>query len=172
MQKPKKFPWIPAIAVGILVLGGACLTTACKKKNEAPAAVPVATPDPNGEGVRPDVRAYIEATYPDSAKTRAALFQDAKVMEKALADAGDKQLSIQHANELSRANNCLWYVRESSDDAVEIGDKLLSAILNTDERITAYLKYDEHLKGGFFEDPIPYDERSTTCDIDPATLPN
>lgn len=167
MQKPKKFPWIPVIVVGILVLGGACLTTACKKSE-----APVATPDPNGEGVRPDVRQYIEATYPDSAKTRAALFQSAKVVEKALADSNNKQLSIQHANELSQANNCLWYIREPSDDAVEIGDKLLSVVLNTDERNTAYLKYDEHLRGGFFEDPIPYDERATTCDINPATLPN
>ncbi len=166
--------WILTALVGILVLGGGCLLTACSR-SDSPGAAPTgpsaAAPDPNGEGVRPDVRAYIEATYPNSAKTRAALFQDAKVVEKALADANDKQLSIQHADESNRANTCLRYVRESTDDAYTIANSLLSVILNTDARNKAYFIYNDQLGGEVFGS-IPFDQRASACDVNPLTLPN
>lgn len=163
--------WILTIVVGIFVLGGACLTTGCNR-NDSPGAAPVvAPPDPNGVGVRPDVRAYIEATYPSSAKTRAALFQDAKAVEKALADASDKQLSIQHAEESNRANTCLWYTFGTVNAYGKAQDNLRPVILNTDARNKAYFIYNEQLGGEVFGD-IPYDQHVSACDINPSTLPN
>ena len=133
---------------------------------------PVTAPsDPNGEGVRDDVRAYVEATYPHSAKTRAALFQYAKVMEKALADANDKELSIQHAEEDERAGACLWYTFGSVDTYGKAEDDLRPIILNTDERNMAYFKYNNQLGGEVFKG-IPYGQRASACDIDPSTLSN
>ncbi|MFZ2719449.1 MAG: hypothetical protein WAZ27_01115 [Minisyncoccia bacterium] len=162
--------WILTILVSILVLGGACLATGCSK-NDSPGAVPAGASDPNGAGVREDVRAYIEATYPDSAKTRAALFQYAKVMEKALADASNKQLSIQHAEESNRASTCLLYIRTATDDAREVRLKLMPVVLNTDARNKAYFTYNDQLGGQVFMG-IPYDQRVSACDINPSTLPN
>lgn len=170
-QQGRGRTWILSIVVGILVLGGACLTTACNRHDSSGAAPAVATSDPNGEGVRPDVRAYIEATYPSSAKTRAALFQYAKVTEKALTDANDKNLSIQHADESNRANSCLWYVRAVTDDARAIRLNLMPIILNTDARNKTYFIYDAQLGGEVFG-AVPYDQRASACDINPSTLPN
>ncbi len=171
MQQQKRFPWALTTLVSALVIGGVFLVTGCNR-NDSPGTAPVMGPsDPNGEGVRPDVRQYIEATYPNSAKTRAALFQDAKAVEKALADANDKNLSIQHAEESNRANTCLRYVRESTDDAYTTANSLLSVILNTDARNKAYFIYNDQLGGQVFMG-IPHDQRASACDINPSTLPN
>lgn len=163
------------LSIGMTVLGAGILLVACSKDSPVTqtAIAPSATApsDPNGAGVREDVRRYIETTYAGSAKTRAALFQYAKVTEKALADAGNKQLSIQHANESNRANTCLWYVRDSTKDARAIRLGLMPIILNTDDRNKAYLTYDSQLGGEVFLD-IPYNQRASACDIDPSTLAN
>ena len=166
------------IGASIIVFGSAWFLTGCgggsSSDNNPPPVVPpiaVAPSDPNGVDVRENVRQYIEATYPESARARAALFQYAKVMEKALADASDKQLSIQHAEESNRANTCLWYTFGTVSEYGEAQDKLQYVILNTDERNQAYLMYDEQLGGEVFKG-IPYDQRATACDIDPATLAN
>ena len=174
-QKLQGRTWKLLTGVILLILG-VVLIVACSK-DSAPqevGTVPttvVAPSDPNGEGVRPDVRAYIETTYPNSAKTRAALFQYAKVTELALADANNKQLSIQHATEVDRANTCLWYVRDLTDDARSISRALMLVILNTDGRNKAYITYNEQLGGEIFPG-IPYDQRASACSINPATLPN
>jgi hypothetical protein len=174
MKQPKKFPWALTTLVSILVVGGAFLITGCSR-NDSPTATPgapsAAAPDPNGEGVRPDVRTYIETTYPNSAKTRAALFQDAKVIEKALADAANKQLSIQHADESNRASTCLWYTFGTVEASVKARREMQSVILNTDARNKAYFIYNEQLGGEVFGD-IPYDQHVSACDINPSTLPN
>ncbi len=165
-----KFRWVLTIGVIIFAIGGTCLLTACPDSSGSNA--PVAAPsDPNGAGVRPNVRSYIEATYQNSAKTRAALFQSAKVVEKALVDANNKDLSIQHAEESNRASTCLWYTFGSVDAYAKAQDGMMAVTLNTDERNKAYLVYNDQLGGQVFLG-IPYDQRVTACDINPSTLPN
>ncbi|OHA86005.1 MAG: hypothetical protein A2591_02385 [Candidatus Yonathbacteria bacterium RIFOXYD1_FULL_52_36] len=187
-QQPKKWKVGLAIGAGIIVLGSACLLTGCGGGSssggstpptttppvESPPAVtpPVEAPsDPNGAGLPENVRRYIETTHQDSAKARAALFQYAKVMEKALADANDKQLSIQHGEESDKALACLQYTYGSVDAARTVRLDLKSIILNTDERNKAYFTYNDQLGGEVFKG-IPYDQRASACDIDPSTLPN
>lgn len=175
-QQPKKWKLGLAIGAGIIVLGATCLITGCGGGSSGANTPPVVTPplvgpsDPNGAGVREDVRQYIEATYPMSAKTRAALFQYAKVKEKELADANDKQLSIQHGEEADKALACSEYTI-GFDAARTAQIDLLPLILNTDERNKAYFAYNDQLGGEVFKG-VPYDQRASACDIDPSTLPN
>lgn len=189
MSKKKKITL--ATVAGILVLGG--LLAACNGGgSSSPAGTgggttppPVTeeptdnTPpptayvpyDPNGEGLPLNVRQYIEETYPDSARKRAALFQYAKVMEKALTDAHSKDLSIQHAREDDLAGACLWYTFGTVGAYGDAEEKLRPIILNTDERNMAYFTYNDQLGGQVFKG-IPHDERASACDINPASLPN
>ncbi|OHA80101.1 MAG: hypothetical protein A2675_01185 [Candidatus Yonathbacteria bacterium RIFCSPHIGHO2_01_FULL_51_10] len=167
-----------ALGAGILVLGGACALTSCGGGSSSGSSTPpvvIVPSDPNGENVYQPARQYIEATYQDSAKKRAALFQYAKVVEKALADSGDKQLSIQHAEEAGRASECLTYTLGDDVSAAhasyEMKKDLRSIILNTDERNKAYFAYNDQLGGEVFKG-TPNSQIATTCDISPATLPN
>jgi len=183
MKQSKKLGLATIVAGIIIVFGSTCLVTGCGGGssggndsgggNQPPVTPPPvdAPSDPNGAGLPDHVRIYVESTHPNSAKTRAALFQYAKVMEKALADANSKPLSVQHAEESNRANTCIWYVAGSVRDGIEIGDRLIEVILNTDERNKAYFTYNDQLGGQVFKG-IPYDERALACDIDPSTLPN
>ena len=140
-----------------------------------PTPPPVVVADPNGENVRPDVRVYIESTQPESAKTRAALFQYAKAMEKAITDADNKELSIQHGQETMRASECLTYTLgddvRAVDESYKIELELLPIILNTDERNLAYFTYNDQLGGEVFRG-TPHAQIASACDINPADLPN
>ena len=163
-----------ALGAGIIVLGGACALTSCGGGSSSGSSTPpvvIVPSDPNGENVYQPARQYIEATYQDSAKKRAALFQYAKVVEKALADSGNKQLSIQHAEEANRTNTCLWYTFGSVSAYGDAQDDLMPIILNTDERNKAYFAYNDQLGDEVFKG-IPYDQRASACDIDPSALPN
>jgi hypothetical protein len=167
-QAKKSKSWfIIGSCITVLVFG--LLLSGCGGSSGDNDLSPTVMSDPNGEGVRKVVRKSIEMTHADSAKKRAALFQHAKVVEKALVDADDKQLSIQHANESNRANTCLWYTFGSVTAYGNAQDRLKSVILNTDERNKAYLMYDSQLSGEVFKG-IPYEERAGACDIDPTTL--
>lgn len=178
MSKKKKLTL--ASVAGVLVLAG--LLAACNGGGSSSVGTPNSggnTPppaayvpyDPNGEGLPLHVRQYVEETYPDSARKRAALFQYAKVMEKALADANDKELSIQHARESDKALACLQYTQGSVEAARAVRLELKSVILNTDERNETYFTYNDQLGGQVFEG-IPYDERASACDTNPSSLPN
>lgn len=105
--------------------------------------------DSDHDGVRDDVQRYIALTYPDSAKTRAALTQDAKVVQSELLDANSKQLSMQHSDEDDKASACLNYL-VGLDNSITMQKNLESVILNTDDRSRAYFKYDDQLGGEVF----------------------
>lgn len=164
-QQPKKLKSLISIWASIIALSSLLLLSGCGSDDSSSAGAS----DPNGEGVRAEVRKAIETTHPDSAKERAALFQYARVMEKILADAGDKQLSIQHANESNRANDCLWYTFGTVSAYGAAQDNLKSVILASDERNTKYLLYNKEVDYVVFKE-IPFDQRADACDIHPSTL--
>ncbi|PIP27380.1 MAG: hypothetical protein COX30_02220 [Candidatus Moranbacteria bacterium CG23_combo_of_CG06-09_8_20_14_all_39_10] len=128
----------------------------------------VAGIDSDGDGVRDDIQRYIAMTHPDSEKKRAALTQDVKVLQQSLLDADNKELSMKHAEEGHRSSACaehLLGLRES----IKILDDLRAQLLNTDERIRAYFRYDKQLGDEVFS-LIP--NELSACDFDPAALAN
>ncbi|OHA83265.1 MAG: hypothetical protein A2937_03895 [Candidatus Yonathbacteria bacterium RIFCSPLOWO2_01_FULL_47_33b] len=189
-MEPKKsiFKYALGIILGVLALAGVCSISGCgggggSSSGEVSSTTPVPTPKPapvipditptdtNGVGLPLHVRQYIEATHPNSAKERAALFQYAKVVEAALVDAQDKVKSVQHGREADLAITCLVYTFGSVEAMDKPQVELKSVILNTDERIKAYFAYNDKLGGEVFHG-TPYDQRASTCAVNPSTLPN
>ncbi len=131
--------------------------------------------DSDNDGVRDDIQRYIELTYPDSAKTRAALRQYAKAANDALENAEDKRTSINNAYKANRSQECLYFIfREkegSADSAYKVRRKLHARILNTRERTSAFFDFNDHLGGeAFSTTPLKLQHRS--CEFDPDSLPN
>ncbi len=124
--------------------------------------------DSDHDGVRDDVQRYIAQTYPNSAKTRAALTQDAKVVQSELLDANSKQLSMQHSDEEDKAASCLNSLA-GLDNSINMQKKLEAVILNTDDRNRAYFKYNDQLGGEVFS-LLPDD--SSYCAFDVNTMSN
>jgi hypothetical protein len=125
--------------------------------------------DSDNDGVRDDVQRWIALTYPNSAKTRAALTQGTINVQQALLYADDKEHSIQIATDNSRYVECLTYI--FPDDAPDIGAALLAETLNTDSRSRAYLAYDRQLGGQVFHGRR-MDEWKTSCSFDVDSLEN
>ena len=164
------------------------LLVSCAREREslpvanAPPTTPTLPPDPgeagqatvegvdsDRDGLRDDIQRYVELTHSDSAKTRAALTQFARVGQQFLLDANNEQASIGNAREEGRARACLYYVRPS--DATTLESELLSLIVNTDARHRAYLEADAHLGGQVFTIYRP-EEMKSQCAFDPDRLPN
>ncbi len=131
--------------------------------------------DSDNDGVRDDIQRYIELTYPESAKTRAALRQNAKAMNAALESADDKRASINNSYKMDRAQECLYFIfREkegSARPAYNIRKKIDARILNTQERTLVYLDYDAQLGGEVFS-TTPHELEYRSCEFDPDSLPN
>lgn len=126
--------------------------------------------DSDADGVRDDVQRYIATTHPDSEKTRAILTQYAKALQKALLDAGSKELSMQNAEKINLTSECGDFIL-SIEVYRNILKKLRPEILNTDARSKAYLQYDDQLGGEVFRS-IQYDQRASACDFYPESMAN
>lgn len=124
----------------------------------------------NSEGVRDDIYRYIMINYQDSAKTRAVLFQKARVWQNVLLDAGDKAKSMRHAEDFLSANACLRYIHPQ-DSSILI-DSLKSVFINTDTRYKAYRTFDQQIGDQMFNVAASLDERKSACAFDPDSLPN
>lgn len=125
----------------------------------------------NPKDVRDDIYRYIMINHRDSEKTREALFQYAKVVQNALLDANDKQKSVRHGEEMSRASECMNYTAGSVRGAITMVGDLQSVMMNTDERNQAYFTFSDQLGGEVFM-ATPDSQIVSTCAINPATLPN
>lgn len=190
-MEPKKsiFKIALGIILGVLALAGACTVTGCGSGGSGggetvatttpsptptpqPTPIPNITPtDTNGDGLPLKTRQYIEATYPDSARKRAALFQYAKLAEAAITDSRDEAKSVQHGQEYMSTDDCLEYTFGSVDAGRTARLSLDTVILNTDERNEAFLRYNGY-QGTHVFHAAPYDQRAAGCTINPATLPN
>jgi hypothetical protein len=126
--------------------------------------------DSDGDGVRDDIQRHIAITYPDSARTRAALTQNAKAIQNALLEAEDEQASIVLGHERMRAVNCLIHTL-GAETTLSVFDEFRAQMLNTDERSRAYIKADAHRSGQSFP-RVQDSEKSAFCDFNSDALEN
>ncbi len=127
--------------------------------------------DSDNDGVRDDIQRYIELTYPESARKRAALRQYAKAANDALEQADDKRASINNSYKMDRSQECSSFIWGSVIDFASESRKLHAKILNTQERTSTFFDFDDQLGGEVFSSsPIELWDRS--CDFDPDSLPN
>ena len=123
--------------------------------------------DSDQDGLRDDIQRYIALTYPDSAKTRAALRELALVTQKAILEREDERKSLDNADDMTRAMECLRYIQP--ERGREIDYMLLAEILNTAERSKAFLKYNNKLGGHIFKRKKII-EYKTSCKFDPDMM--
>src|SRR5207245_6549121 len=128
--------------------------------------------DADGDGVRDDVQRYIALTYPNSAKTRAALTQSALALEaEVLGVAGSYQ-------PLGDAIDCIHYTLTTGDTDMRGGANarnlylgLRGVVLNTHRRANAYFQTIARF-GSFVRFSTPYLQQVTRCLVSPSSLPN
>lgn len=127
--------------------------------------------DSDHDGVRDDVQRFIVFTHPASEKTRAALMDDARVLQSILITrAGIKQLNDK--------NDCLEAVL-MTDDSDVAGGKLVyntyralkSSVLNTPAKAKAFLQADA-LTGSSVIPSTVFADKMNRCSFNPRTLAN
>lgn len=126
--------------------------------------------DSDNDGVRDDIQRYIALTYPDSAKTRAALTQVAKHMQTELLDANNKQAAIADLTAGVNAMDCLYFI-VGSGNVRTIFNELKARILNTRERSEASILFNQQI-GGQGIGIAPIGERKSRCTFNPDTMEN
>lgn len=134
-----------------LVLGIAWMP-ACdsKKPKESPpkGTVPPALlgEDSDHDGIRDDIKAYVDA-MPESDATKKALQQYSRAFQ-GLISAQNKEESHEAGVRLLDALQCVY--AHDSDNANKVTHELKTRILNTPERLTAYLHATGMLSGMSF----------------------
>jgi hypothetical protein len=127
--------------------------------------------DANANGVRDDIERWIGLNYRESEKTRQALTQTYYPLQNFMihARAGDRDAVYNDMTALQRAGECLDYIR--SDDAHILIEELQSRIVNTSDRVYAYLDSSRMLGGGSFPS-APFSKWNKSCTFDPDALEN
>lgn len=128
--------------------------------------------DSDGDGVRDDVQRYIDLTYLQSAKERAALTQAAIAIQDELMG------SSNGVKEGADALDCIGGTLMTSGADI-VGGKnahdaylgLEAAVLNTPERAKAFAQADS-LPGVVIRFSTPYAQKASRCSIDPTLFPN
>lgn len=125
--------------------------------------------DSDADGIRDDVQRYV-AAYGTSAKVRAAMTQLVKSYQNSLVDGGNQALASLDLLALGYAIDCLYIV--APRNANQIRRDLEAKLLNTRERISAYLaSQGAGLPGNAFRLPTA-ETRGARCLFDPVTFPN
>ena len=127
--------------------------------------------DSDNDGVRDDVQRFIALTYPNSARTRAALTDLAKAMQNLLLDSSDAQQSINNSIALNHALECSIAITGLSA-ATETAKTLRSQVLNTVGRSQAYLIGDGQFSGQFYTLAQTQAQQQALCTFNPDQLPN
>lgn len=146
------------------------LLSGCSKSKHTDPGASVSTEEALTEnGVRKDIEEYIQNTYPDSAKKRAALNSYAQKLQEAYTEVTNVEDAINMETKIINALTC---VEKFGDD---LGNNSPSATVgamtsNTPERLEAQLKYEKFLDGKAFT--MPSLDSEQVCDFDPNLLPN
>lgn len=125
--------------------------------------------DANNNGVRDDIERWIALNYRDSEKTRQALTQTFYTFQNFMVHArqGDRDAVYNDMTALQRSSECLHYIRP--DDAYILVRELKSEVINTSERVYAYLDSSRMLGGGSFPS-APFSKWNQSCTFDPDAL--
>ena len=125
--------------------------------------------DANDNGIRDDIERWIGLTYRDSEKTRLALTQAYYPIQNFMIHArdGDRDAVYNDMTVFQRAGECLDYIR--SDDAHILIEELRARIVNTSDRVYAYLGSSRMLGGGSFPS-APFSKWNQSCTFDPDSL--
>lgn len=138
--------------------------------NPAPAATPVdESMGPNG--IRKDIEAYIDQTYPDSAKKRTALKSYARALQTAYSQVNNEEDAVNMEPQIINALVCVGILGEEeggNSPSRVVEDKTS----NTPERLAEQLRYESFLDGKVFSGPSMSDDPRNVCDFDPTSLPN
>jgi hypothetical protein len=134
--------------------------------------------DSNGDGVRDDIERYIALTYPQSARTRAALTQVALALQSEVIGASTQPLAISDALAWSYATDCLDYVTATGDADVSglrtsmtIANALRTVALNTPSRAQAYFQASGQIGALTYSRP-DFAGLASRCAVNPSSLPN
>ena len=108
----------------------------------------VAGIDADQNGIRDDIDAYIQKTYPTEEQRKAVSQYAKQLQKKLLADTQNKILVKQITNEGSRAIGCI-YERFSNGDSKNgsVVQEILGVTTNTKPRLSAYMQFDKALDG-------------------------
>lgn len=123
--------------------------------------------DSDNDGVRDDIQRYIAIEYPHSEKMRRVLTDKAKADQALILNAHDKEKVLEINVEQDKTIDCLWYIDPGAASANR--KKLKAQMLNTEERIRAWIKADSHLGGMTFRLP---DDDKAQCNFDPDQMEN
>lgn len=123
--------------------------------------------DSDNDGVRDDIQRYIAIEYPNSEKMRRVLTDKAKADQALILNAYDKEKVLEINAEQDKTIDCLWYI--DPEMASTHRKKLQAEMLNTEERIRAWIKADSHLGGMTFRLP---DDKKAQCTFDPDQMEN
>lgn len=127
--------------------------------------------DTDNDGVRDDLERYIALTYPESARTRTAITQEAKALQALVLSSNDSNASIANANAQFRALECLSSILNDQALVRAFSVSLQSHALNTADRSNSYIRSEQYFSGQGYLLPAEADWRSS-CTFDPNNLEN
>jgi len=127
--------------------------------------------DSDGDGLRDDVQRSIALTFPESARTRAAMTQYAVAfLLSLLLGNGDAGALRENAAEVSRSIECIAHVLGADRMSAET-QRLDSLLRNTRPRIDAYITTNARLSGQSFS-ATPRSRWKSSCSFDVDSMEN
>jgi hypothetical protein len=116
--------------------------------------------DADGDHIRDDVAAFIDAEYGNDERKRLMARQYARSVQHGLLYAGDEDRAFEAAHEGSRALRCLN--QQLGVRAAEpIWQEVQARTIDTEERLRAHARLQGTLSGGYFPEP-----RGVVCAFD------
>lgn len=121
--------------------------------------------DADNDGVRDDVQRFIKASYPNSLPQRRAATQFAKHTMASLRtqDGTTPEVHAWAAKDL-RNSECLDFLFGGFSIAVNEQPKIKQAVLNTDARNRAHIRWLKQM-GGFYGSLVQDGQEASTCDF-------
>lgn len=157
------------LLMAVLIILSACSSSGSDTANSpSPSAesATVAGVDADQDGIRDDVNRYIATTYPNSAKSRSALMQYSKGVQRSFVNVSTPGQAAALEPQLLRAGACVTAIMGSASAITEIDVRMA----NTPARVKARSDYEGYLEGKVFT--IPAGDPATLCDVNPASLSN
>jgi hypothetical protein len=111
--------------------------------------------DSDSDGVRDDLQRYVAIKYPSSYETRVSLEKLIKAQTNMMINANNSNAVRSQMGQLDKATECLFYIRPN--DAHLVAKDIWSKILNTPQRLSAYLTADQYASGSVLSIPLKED---------------